>query len=85
MVQVSCEEKDTHIVLKIKDNGLGMDMTDKDAIFNMFRRLHDHVEGTGVGLFMVKRIVENAGGNIDVQSELGKGSTFTVHLRKAYA
>jgi PAS domain S-box-containing protein len=80
IVRIQCEEEDAYIVLKVEDNGLGID--DKESIFNMFQRLHDHVEGTGVGLFMVRRIVENAGGRIEVESQLGKGSTFTVYLKK---
>ena len=46
----------------------------------MFQRFHDHVDGTGIGLYMVKRMVENAGGRIDVHSQLGVGTTFFVHL-----
>ena len=46
----------------------------------MFQRFHDHVEGSGIGLYMVKRMVENAGGRIGVQSEQGRGSTFTVYF-----
>src|SRR5690606_15057461 len=82
IVRVSSEYNDPFIVIRVQDNGLGMDLSDQDVIFSMFRRLHDHVEGTGVGLFMVKRIIENAGGKIEVQSDPGKGSTFIVHLRK---
>ncbi len=82
IVRVSSENNDPFIVIRVQDNGLGMDLSDQDVIFSMFRRLHDHVEGTGIGLFMVKRIIENAGGKIEVQSERGKGSTFIVHLRK---
>ena len=46
----------------------------------MFQRLHDHVEGTGIGLYMVKKMVENAGGSITLQSELGIGTTFFVYF-----
>ena len=46
----------------------------------MFRHLHPHVEGTGVGLYMVRRIVENAGGSIQVRSQPGVGTTFTMRL-----
>jgi signal transduction histidine kinase len=46
----------------------------------MFRRLHSHVEGSGIGLYMVKRIVENVGGHIEVHSQLDVGTTFSVHL-----
>jgi signal transduction histidine kinase len=47
----------------------------------MFKRFHTHVEGTGIGLYIVKRIVENSGGYIEVESQEGKGSTFKVYLR----
>jgi signal transduction histidine kinase len=49
----------------------------------MFQRFHDHVEGTGIGLYMVKRMVENAGGRIEVHSQLGAGTTFFVFLPHA--
>ncbi|GAB2862148.1 PAS domain-containing sensor histidine kinase [Hymenobacter ruber] len=66
--------------LEVHDNGLGLTENEQTKLFVMFRRLHTHVEGTGVGLYMVKRIVENAGGTIQVQSAAGVGSTFTVVL-----
>jgi PAS domain S-box-containing protein len=68
------------VQLEVHDNGLGLTEAEQTKLFVMFRRLHTHVEGTGVGLYMVKRIVENAGGSIRVQSEPGLGSTFTVVL-----
>lgn len=46
----------------------------------MFRRLHDHIEGTGLGLYILNRIVENEGGKIEVESEIDKGSTFRVYF-----
>ncbi|UOQ51613.1 PAS domain-containing protein [Hymenobacter cellulosivorans] len=68
-------------VLAIEDNGLGLDLTQRqDKLFAMFQRFHDHVEGTGIGLYMVKKMVENAGGRIEVESQLGQGSTFRVYF-----
>lgn len=68
------------IVLEFQDNGVGFEVKYKEKVFGMFKRLHDHVEGTGVGLYIVKRIVENTGGKIEVDSEVGKGSTFKVYI-----
>ncbi|GAB2849714.1 ATP-binding protein [Hymenobacter ruber] len=69
-----------HTVLEVRDNGLGLDTAYADRLFGMFQRFHDHVEGSGIGLYMVKKMVENAGGRIAVASTLGEGSTFTVHF-----
>ncbi|MFL5728169.1 MAG: sensor histidine kinase [Cytophagaceae bacterium] len=69
-----------YAVLSVKDNGLGMDMKEESKIFSMFKRLHDHVEGSGIGLYIVKRIVSNSGGKIEVESKVGKGSTFKVYF-----
>ncbi len=67
-------------VLAVHDNGLGLSEAQQGKLFRMFSRLHTHVEGSGVGLYMVKRLVENAGGTIAVASQPGGGSTFTVAL-----
>ncbi len=67
-------------VFEVQDNGLGMNAANEQRLFGMFQRFHNHVEGSGIGLYMVKRMVENAGGRIVVQSELGQGSTFTVYF-----
>ena len=81
-VWISCNTDDDYHVLKVKDNGLGMSPQGRQKLFSMFGRLHDHVEGSGIGLYMVKKIVENAYGHIEVESELGAGSTFTVYFKK---
>lgn len=73
-----CEGKS--LLLAVQDNGLGLDPAGQQKLFGMFQRLHDHVEGSGIGLYMVKRMIENAGGHIEVKSELGVGSTFLVYL-----
>jgi len=69
-----------YVRLTVQDNGLGIDAAGQRRLFGLFERLHDHVEGSGIGLFMVKKMVENAGGRILVASEPGVGSTFTVLL-----
>ncbi|MGI4866388.1 MAG: PAS domain-containing protein [Janthinobacterium lividum] len=77
-VQVRCRRTEKQAVLEVQDNGLGLSEAQQGKLFTLFQRLHTHVEGSGVGLYMVKRIVENAGGTIQVHSELGVGSTFSV-------
>jgi PAS domain S-box-containing protein len=72
--------EENYAVISVKDNGLGFDEKDKNKIFGMFKRLHDHVDGSGVGLYIVKRIIENAGGKIDAFSEKGKGTEFRIYF-----
>jgi two-component system, chemotaxis family, CheB/CheR fusion protein len=61
--------------------GLGISEANIGKMFGMFKRLHSHVEGTGIGLYIVKRINDNAGGKIEVESEIGKGTTFKIYLK----
>jgi signal transduction histidine kinase len=69
------------VVLQVKDNGLGINTQQQEKLFQMFRRFHPHVEGTGIGLYIVKRIVENNGGSIKVNSTEGEGTTFTIFFK----
>jgi len=68
------------LVLSVQDNGLGLDETQQGELFRLFRRLHTHVSGSGVGLYMVKKMVDNAGGTLTVHSQPDVGSTFLVTL-----
>jgi signal transduction histidine kinase len=81
LVQITCLTQGDYHVLQVEDNGLGMDMRQEEKIFALFKRLHTHVEGTGIGLYIVKKIVENAGGKIEVKSQVGVGSTFRVYFK----
>lgn len=72
-----------YVLLAVQDNGLGIKEADKPKVFTMFKRLHQHVEGTGVGMSIVKRIIENQGGRIELESEVGKGSTFKVYFKNS--
>ena len=66
--------------LRVQDNGLGLSPEQQTKLFGLFTRLHSHVEGSGVGLYAIKRLVENRGGRVGVESEAGVGSTFWVRL-----
>ncbi len=74
--------KGKYLELKFIDNGIGFDPQFSDKIFMLFQRLHGRSEysGTGVGLSIVKKIAERHNGFITVNSELGKGATFTIYL-----
>jgi PAS domain S-box-containing protein len=64
----------------VQDNGIGIDPQYHDRVFGLFNKLDAQTDGTGVGLALVKRIVEVHGGRIWVESELGKGATFYLTL-----
>lgn len=70
--------------LKIEDNGIGFDESQAERIFKIFQRLHDRdiYEGTGLGLFIVKKVIEKHEGYISVNSKPGVGSVFNIYLPK---
>jgi PAS domain S-box-containing protein len=80
LVRITCRTMAGYHVLTVSDNGLGMEEGRMGQLFTMFKRFHDHVEGSGIGLYMVKKIIDNAGGKIEVESRSGEGSTFRVYL-----
>jgi light-regulated signal transduction histidine kinase (bacteriophytochrome) len=81
LIEIETMKKDEGWYLFIKDNGLGMDLnSSKDSIFRLFKRMHTHVEGSGVGLYIVHSLVESHGGTIEVTSEINKGTTFKIYL-----
>jgi signal transduction histidine kinase len=79
-VDVRAHVRPGHTVFEVHDNGLGIAVHQLPKLFGMFQRFHDHVDGSGIGLYMVKRMVENAGGRLEVHSQLGAGTTFFVFL-----
>ncbi|MBW3544564.1 MAG: PAS domain S-box protein, partial [Bacteroidetes bacterium] len=81
-VEIRTYQENGSVVLSVKDNGIGLSKEQIPKLFHMFKRLHNHVEGTGIGLYIVKRIVENAGGRIEVDSALGEGTTFKVYFHE---
>ncbi|WP_460503420.1 PAS domain-containing sensor histidine kinase, partial [Hymenobacter agri] len=68
-------------ILTVQDNGLGIDLERYGAqLFQLFRRFHSHIDGTGMGLYLVNRIVQNHGGRIEVNSVVDEGTTFHLYL-----
>lgn len=80
LIKISSFMDNDQLVIEVTDNGLGMEERDIPKMFGMFKRLHNHVEGTGVGMYIVKRVIENAGGAIKVFSQINKGTTFKIYF-----
>lgn len=84
VIQINTCKSDKYLNINIKDNGLGIDLElQKDKIFGMFNRFHHHSEGSGMGLYMVKNMVERLGGRISIESEVDKGTSFHIQLALA--
>jgi PAS domain S-box-containing protein len=76
---VSSKEQNNSIVLVFKDNGIGIDLErNRDKIFGLYQRFHNYSDSKGLGLYLVKSQVESMGGTIGVESEVDKGTTFTI-------
>lgn len=85
-VHVSALEQDDRWKISVTDNGIGIDPRYTNSVFTLFKRLHGRERaGSGVGLAICKEIVEHHGGDIWVESELNKGSTFVFTLPKMTA
>ena len=81
IIKIKSKFENGKIILTFRDYGLGIDLnTNGDKIFGLYNRFHFHVEGKGMGLFMVKTQIESLGGKIKVASELNNGALFTIEI-----
>ena len=82
IIEISGRKDGTRVIYEIKDNGVGFNPKYKDKLFEVFQRLHkmDEFEGSGVGLAIVKRIINRHGGNVEASGMEGVGSTFKFSL-----
>jgi light-regulated signal transduction histidine kinase (bacteriophytochrome) len=83
-INITAEETETHWQFAIIDNGIGIEEEYFNKIFIIFQRLHnkDEYTGTGIGLAVCKKTIENLGGKIWLESEENKGSTFYFTIPK---
>ena len=80
---VTTSKEGDFTVISVKDNGIGIDESKLEGIFSKYYRLENAIEGSGIGLYLVKEIVRNAGGKVLVESQLNKGTDFQVYLKTA--
>ena len=83
-VTVSARDDGEHIRIAVTDTGIGIAEADRPRLFQAFEQLvtpsGDRPAGTGLGLALTKRLVDMHGGNIEVESQLGSGTTFTLRI-----
>lgn len=81
VIIITTNKENDYIVISVKDNGIGIDDSKFDAIFSKYYRSENAIEGTGIGLYLVKEIVSNAGGKVMVKRRLDEGTEFRVYLK----
>ncbi len=83
MVKIRTHKEGNTTVLTIEDNGIGMDLKKHhDNLFQMFKRFHDHVEGTGVGMYIVKKLLDENNGSVTLESEVNAGTKLTLYFQQ---
>jgi PAS domain S-box-containing protein len=82
IIRISSGTFEDYTWLRFEDNGIGMDLEKhKKDLFNPFKRFTDRAEGKGIGLYIIKNLIEKNGGHIDVSSQTHQGTSFTCYLR----
>ena len=80
-IVITTNREDDYIMISVKDNGVGIEESKFDAIFSKYYRIENAIEGSGIGLYLVKEIVSNAGGKVLLESQLGEWAEFKVYLK----
>ncbi|MEO5681585.1 MAG: ATP-binding protein [Chitinophagaceae bacterium] len=83
-IMIVTEKQPGYVLLSIRDNGVGMDQKYHKTIFDKFSRINSHIEGTGMGLYIINRMLTDKEGRIEVESVMGEGSTFNVYFKNDY-
>lgn len=80
-IHVTTYSEEGYFVISVKDNGMGIAESKMDSIFKKYSRLDHDMEGSGIGLYLVKEIVTHADGKVEVESKKGEGTEFKVYLK----
>ncbi|MEJ8757822.1 PAS domain-containing protein [Pontibacter sp. H259] len=85
-ITLTTTRKGDYVELRVQDNGIGIDMNKhQNKLFQMFKRFHNHVSGSGLGLYIVNRLLTNSGGYINIESKLNEGTTFYLYFKQKKA
>lgn len=79
-IKLKADIQDERVLIELEDNGVGIEKAHRERIFDMFYRATNRGSGSGLGLYIVKDAIDKLGGTIVVESEVGKGTTFTLEL-----
>ena len=83
VIEIKSFEQDNYVVLKFSDNGIGINLSkNKSKMFGLYQRFNPEIQGKGIGLFIIKSHMDSLNGKIEVDSELGQGTTFTLYFPK---
>jgi len=82
-IQINTRRENGFLLMEVKDNGIGIEQDKLNSVFSMYKRLHPEIEGLGIGLFLVRKIVDASGGMTAVESVLNQGSTFKIYFKTA--
>jgi two-component system, OmpR family, phosphate regulon sensor histidine kinase PhoR len=81
-ISIETNSENGYISIAIKDNGMGIHTSKQEVVFSKYYRVENAIEGSGIGLYLVKEIVRQSGGKLLLESELGKGTLVTVYLKE---
>lgn len=82
IITINALQEGNYCVLTVSDNGIGISEKGLPKIFDIYGRLHQDIEGSGIGLYLAKKIINAAGGNIVVESKLGVGTKFIIYMNQ---
>jgi len=81
-ISITAEQIGQNAILTFKDNGIGIDLErNRDKVFGLYQRFHNYPDSKGLGLYLVKSQVETMGGTISIESEVNKGTSFTITFK----
>jgi len=82
-ISFSLSSNESQKILSVSDNGLGINLKlYGDKLFGMYKTFHNNIDSRGIGLFITKNQIESMGGRIEVESEVGKGTTFKIYFNE---